>query len=330
MTTALPPAEVLIYQWTDGSLELKGDVDWETIWANLDQIASLFWRDKSVISRHIKNIFKDEELEKKMVVAFFATTKKHGYWTNKTQTKQVVFYNLDMILSIWYRVNSRVATAFRQRATQTLKQHMTQWFTINRKVIQRNYDLFLHAVEDIKQLNNQHTLPTDDILELIRAFGKTWFSLDAFDKQDSTALPHTITDIKIEAKKLYDSLAVLKEELLKKWEATDLFGQEKASWALEGIFANVFQSAFWEDVYPSIESKATHLLYFIIKNHPFNDGNKRSGAFAFIWFLKQTNHTLSGITPEALTALTLLVAASDPKEKEKVIWLIMLLLVPTV
>jgi prophage maintenance system killer protein len=107
-----------------------------------------------------------------------------------------------------------------------------------------------------------------------------------------------------------------------------LFGQEKEQKTLEGIFANVFQSAFGEDVYSSIESKATHLLYFIVKNHPFNDGNKRSGAFAFIRFLKQTGHAMTGITPEALTALTLLVAASDPKEKEKVVSLIMLLLQP--
>ncbi len=184
-------------------------------------------------------------------------------------------------------------------------------------------------VEDIKRLNTDKVLPADDVLELIRAFGKTWFSLDVFDKQEQFVVPQTITDIKFEANKLYVALAVLKQELIKKWEATDLFGHEKEQWTLEGIFANVFQSAFGEDVYPSVESKATHLLYFIVKNHPFNDGNKRSGAFAFIRFLRQANYSfLWWITPEALTALTLLVAASDPKEKEKVVSLIMLLLQP--
>lgn len=326
--TALPPAEIVIYQWADGSLELKGDLDWETIWANQLQIASIFGVDRTVVSKHIRNIFNDKELDEKVMCAKFAHITKHGFMSWKTKKNMVMYYNLDVVLAVWYRVNSWIAIKFRQRATQTLKQHITQWFTINHKKIQHNYETFARVVEDIKRLNADKVLPADDVLELIRAFGKTWFSLDAFDKQGQFFSPQTLSDIKIEAKKLYAALAVLKQELIKKWEATDLFGQEKEQATLEGIFANVFQSAFGEDVYPSSESKATHLLYFIVKNHPFNDGNKRSGAFAFIRFLKQTGHAMTGITPEALTALTLLVAASDPKEKEKVISLIMLLLQP--
>ncbi len=323
--TALPPAEIVIYQWADGSLELKGDLDWETIWANRTQMAKIFGVLPQAISKHIKNIYQEWELTREATSSKMELVQEESWRLIK---RKVDYYNLEIMISVWYRINSLTWTKFRQRATQTLKHHITQWFTINHKKIQHNYETFARVVEDIKRLNADKILPADDVLELIRAFGKTWFSLDAFDKQGQFVSPQNISDIKIEAKKLYAALAVLKLELIKKWEATELFGQEKEQATLEGIFANVFQSAFGEDVYPSIESKATHLLYFIVKNHPFNDGNKRSGAFAFIRFLKQTGHAMTGITPEALTALTLLVAASDPKEKEKVISLIMLLLQP--
>ncbi len=130
----------IIFQAKNGSLELKTDSDIETIWANLDQISQLFNRDKSVISRHIKNIFKEEELVREVVIAFFATTTEHGAIKGKTQTKKVVYYNLDLILSVGYRVNSKIATQFRQWATQTLKQHITKGFTINESRIQQNKD----------------------------------------------------------------------------------------------------------------------------------------------------------------------------------------------
>lgn len=186
-------------------------------------------------------------------------------------------------------------------------------------------------MQDIKQLNTNKVLNPDDVLELIHAFWKTWFTLDSFDKKIDFKQPQTISEIKIDAKRLYEVIAVLKQELIKKWEATELFALEKEQWTLWGIFANIFQSAFWEDVYQSIESKASHLLYFVVKNHPFNDGNKRSGAFAFIRFLQKANYPfMSHISPEALAAITLLVAASNPREKEKVIALIMLLLSPSV
>ena len=140
----------IIFQTNNGSLELKTDSNIETIWANLDQISQLFNRDKSVISRHIKNIFKEEELVREVVIAFFATTTEHGAIKGKTQTKKVVYYNLDLILSVGYRVNSKIATQFRQWATQTLKQHITKGFTINESRIQQNKDLFLKTIEDLK------------------------------------------------------------------------------------------------------------------------------------------------------------------------------------
>lgn len=311
----------IIFQAKNGAIELRSDLKKETIWASLDQIAYLFGRDKSVISRHIKNIFKENELERDSVVAFFATTANDG------KTYRVEYFNLDMVISVGYRVNSVLATQFRKWATKTLKQHITQGYTINKKLLQKNYNFFQQALADIQTIA-KNTLLTNDVLELVKAFSATWFSLDAYDKENFiTKKSSTKKTIQLEASQLYSDIQVLKQEVCAKDEATDLFAQEREHGSIQSIFANVFQTAFKQDVYPSLESKAAHLLYFIVKNHPFIDGNKRCGAFAFIWFLQKTHipfrHT---ITPETLAAITLLIAMSDPREKEKMIGLVILLL----
>lgn len=312
----------IIYQAKNGAIELKGDLTQDTIWANLDQISSVFGRDKSVISRHIKNIYKDEELKKDSVVAFFATTAKDG------KTYQVEYFNLDMILSIGYRVNSKTATRFRQWATQTLKQHITKGYSINKKVLAQNYDEFLKAIETVKTLIPVNSeVKTGDALELVKLFAETWFALDAYDKSDLPQLGLNKSQVKFTADELIQALVELKQDLYKKKMATELFGQEKQPNAIAGIVGNIFQSAFGEEIYPSIEEKAAHLLYFIIKNHPLNDGNKRSGAFAFIWLLNKTKTlNTSKITPQVLTTLTLLVAESDPHNKDQIIGLILQIL----
>jgi prophage maintenance system killer protein/prophage antirepressor-like protein len=312
----------IIYQAKNGAIELKGDWTQDTIWANLDQISSVFGRDKSVISRHIKNIYKDEELKKDSVVAFFATTAKDG------KTYQVEYFNLDMILSIGYRVNSKTATRFRQWATQTLKQYITKGYSINKKVLAQNYDEFLKAIETVKTLIPVNSeVKTGDALELVKFFAETWFALDAYDKSDFPQSGLNKSEVEFTADELIQALVELKQDLYKKNMATELFGQEKQPNAIAGIVGNIFQSAFGEEIYPSIEEKAAHLLYFIIKNHPLNDGNKRSGAFAFIWLLNKTKTlNTSKITPQVLTTLTLLVAESDPHNKDQIIGLILQIL----
>ncbi len=317
----------IIFQTNNGYLELKTDSNIETIWANLDQISQLFNRDKSVISRHIKNIFKEEELVREVVIAFFATTTEHGAIKGKTQTKKVVYYNLDLILSVGYRVNSKIATQFRQWATQTLKQHITKGFTINESRIQQNKDLFLKTIEDLKLLTeNVSQIDTKDLLSLIESFSNTWFSLDKYDKSVFPTIG-TKQELLINATDLLDDILVLKRDLIQKNEATELFAQEKQQGSLQGILGNVYQTIFGQDAYETIEEKAAHLLYFIIKNHPFNDGNKRSGAFTFIWFLKKAGIQFEQkINPAALTALTLLIAESNPSEKDKMIGIVLLLL----
>ncbi|MEK7504140.1 MAG: virulence protein RhuM/Fic/DOC family protein [Patescibacteria group bacterium] len=308
---------VITYQTKSGAIEFKGDLGNDTIWANLDQISNLFGRDKSVISRHIKNLFKEKELVEKSVVAFFATTAKDG------KTYDVEYFNLDLILSVGYRVNSTRATLFRKWSTKILKEYITKGYSINKRLVTRNYQMFLKAVDDVKSLlPNSVAIDTGGVLELVKMFASTWMSLDAYDKSDLPMIGFTKKQVKFSIDELTDALSKLKVEI-----NSDIFGVERNFGGFEGIVGNIFQSFADQDVYPSIEEKAAHLLYFIVKDHPFMDGNKRSGAFAFIWFLKKAGilNTLK-MTPDALTALTLLVAESDPKNKDRIIGLILQLL----
>lgn len=310
-------SKTIIYQAPNGAIELKGDLNKETVWANQAQIVKLFDVDQSVISRHIRNIFKDGEVDQKSNMQ-----KMHI----ANSDKPVAFYSLDVILSVGYRTNSKVAIDFRKWATQTLREYLVQGYTINKKVLQNNYNLFQNALSDIQKIS-QNKLNSNAVLELVKVFSNTWFSLDAFDKDQLAHHKTTSKNIQLESEQLYKDIEIFKQELQSRGEANKLFAQEKENGSLEGIFGNIFQTAFGQDVYPSIEAKASNLLYFIVKNHPFNDGNKRTGAFTFIWFLQKAKLPFHHkITPEALTAITLLIATSNPKDKQKMIDLVSMML----
>lgn len=312
---------IAIYQSSSGALQLKADIQQDTIWANLLQIAELFNTDKSGISRHIKNIYSSGELSKKGTVANFATVQKEG---KREVAREVEHYNLDVILSVGYRVNSKKATHFRQWATKTLKEHIHFGYTINRNRIQANYSQFLKAVADVKSLLPEgFSIDKDSAFELIALFADTWLSLDAYDKDALITQGATIKKVTLTAAKLNKALMELKKNLIARGEATDIFGVERTKDSIAGIIGNVMQSFADQELYPSIEEKAAHLLYFIIKNHPFVDGNKRSGAYAFVWFLRQAKILdITRISPPALTAVTLLIAESSPKDKDKMIGLV--------
>ena len=208
----------IIYQAKSGQIAFRGDWERETVWGNLNQITELFGRDKSVISRHIKNIFKSGELEPDSVVAIFATTASDG------KIYQVDYYNLDVILSVGYRVDSRQATQFRIWATRTLKQHLLQGYTINRKRIGANYEKFQQVVEDVKKLSTGNTrLKTVDALELVKSFAGTWFSLESYDRQTFPKKGFTRKTLAIQSEDLYEAIAALKAELTQKSEATCFF-----------------------------------------------------------------------------------------------------------
>ena len=196
--------DVVIYQAKNGAIELKGDFGHETIWASLDQIADVFGRDKSVISRHLKNIYKEKELDKKSTVAKNATVQKEG----KRNVERVIeYYNLDAIISVGYRVNSKTATSFRKWATSILKKHLIEGYTINRKQIGKNYDAFMKAVADIQVLLPEHdTLDPKMVLELIKEFAGTWVSLDAYDKQKLKPIGKTKKAIKLSGLELSEAI----------------------------------------------------------------------------------------------------------------------------
>ncbi len=310
--------KMVIYQTKSGALELRGDVEKETVWATQAQISEMFQTERSVITKHIKNIIKEGELVENSVCAKFAHTAEDG------KTYEVQFYNLDMVLSVGYRVNSKRATEFRQWATKTLREHITRGYTINRKRVAQNYDAFMKAVGDVQVLLPEHvTLDPKAVLDLIKEFAGTWVSLDAYDKEALEIKGVTKKKVTLVSTDLEKAITELKYELMKKGEATDLFASERRQGNVEGIVGNVMQSFGGKAVYPTVEEKAAHLLYFMVKNHPFADGNKRSGAFAFVWFLRKVGvKGAKNINPAALTALTLLIAESDPKKKEQMVALV--------
>jgi hypothetical protein len=317
MRKKLNPIDILIYQSKSGALELKTDQEHETIWLTQEQMASLFDVQKAAVSKHLKNIFDSEELYEKSTVSILETVAKNN------KTYKIKHFNLDAVLSVGYRINSKKATHFRQWATKTLKEHIQKGYTINRLRIKSNYEDFLKAVSDVKSIAAGSVVDSDSVLELVTLFANTWFSLDAYDRDALTPSGATKKKVALTADKLARALTELKQSLLEKGEATDFFGSERTKDSISGIVGNVMQSFGGEDLYPTIEEKAAHLLYFIIKNHPFVDGNKRSGAYAFVWFLRQAKILdITRITPPALTALTLLIAESSPKEKDKLVGLV--------
>jgi len=314
--------DTVIYQTKNGAISLRQDTSADMLWASQEHIADIFELERSTVTKHIRNILKDKELNEKSVCAKLSHTAEDG------KIYQVQFYSLDVILAVGYRTNSKKAIAFRQWATKTLKDHIYKGYTINKNRVQKNYTEFLKAVDDVKALlPSDTTIDHSAVLELVTLFADTWFSLDAYDKDKLVTQGATKKKVSLTAEKLNKALAELKQNLIAKNEATDIFGAERTKDSIAGIIGNVMQSFGGEDLYPSIEEKAAHLLYFIIKNHPFVDGNKRSGAYAFIWFLRYTKTLdLTRMTPPALTAITLLIAESSPKDKDKMIGLVCTLL----
>lgn len=216
---------LIIYQAKNGAIEFRGDFSRETIWATLDQIANVFERDKSVISRHLKNIYKEKELDEKATIAKNATVQIEG---SRRVERFIEYYNLDAILSVGYRVNSKTATQFRQWATKTLREHIIKGYTINKKVILKNYDQFLKNVTDIQALLPTHViLDPKTILELVKEYSTTWAKLDAYDKDTLIKTGATKKTIKLAGDELLQAIFELKNELIKKSEATDIFAQER-------------------------------------------------------------------------------------------------------
>ena len=313
-------SKIEIYQNNNGQTAIDVTFDKDTIWLNQKQIGNLYNRDYKTISKHINTIFREFELEKNSVVANFATTGTDGKKYN------VEFYNLDVIISVGYRVKSIEGTKFRQWATQRLKDYLVDGYAVNQKrleQLQRTLQLIQTTSSNVDLSLNE----AKGLLEIINNYTESFILLNKFDSQnlDLYKLNNDIT-YQIEYEDANKAIEQLKEHLIEKKEATGLFGNQKDH-SFRGILGNVVQSFNNQYLYNTIEEQASHLLYFIIKNHPFSDGNKRIGAFMFIWFLEKNKHRFkkSGelkINDNALVTLALLVAQSNPDDKELIIKLI--------
>ena len=315
----------IIYQAADGAIELSVDAGSETIWATQRQIADVFGVNVRTVNEHLSNIFNTNELEKASTIRKFRIVRIEG---GREVGREMEHYNLDAIISVGYRVNSKNATIFRKWATKTLRAYITDGFVVNPARIEHNKSQFLRAIEDMKLLAVQsESIGVSEVTDLVEAFAGTWFSLDAYDKDELPRAGSVKQAVQVGADDLAKNLVQLRETLIGEDEATDIFGVEREKGGLHALFGNVFQSFAGEDVYPSVEEKAAHLLYFVVKNHVFLDGNKRSGAYSFVWFLKEAGVlNIHEISPQALTAITLLVAESKPDEKDKMIGLVLLML----
>lgn len=323
MSSANDP--IIIYRTDDGStfdVQLKN----ETVWLALNQMADLFGRDKSVISRHLRNIFQDGELVREAVVVKNATTASDG------KIYQVEYFNLDAIISVGYRVNSKRGTEFRIWATSVLKEYLVQGYAHNqRRLAEKGIEEIRAVLTLLADTLEQHRLVKDDglaVLDLVRRYSQTWKLLLQYD-EEKLALPettHKSNGVPFDLEAVRQAIDCLRKELAAKAESTDLFGRERGN-SLTAILGAIQQTFGGKELYPSIEEKAAHLFYFIIKDHPFTDGNKRIGSFLFLLYLQSNGLTSTvRLDDKALVALALLIAASDPSRKELMIRLIVNLL----
>ena len=317
-------SEIAIFTNEVGDISVDVRLDNDTVWLTQNQIAELFQKERSVITKHIRNVLKESELDNS-VCAKFAHTGSDG------KNYQTSYYNLDMIISVGYRVNSKKAVEFRKWASGVLKDYLLKGYSINhKKIMAKELDELKQTVLLLSNtLLNQNLVNEtgSELLGLIRSYAKTWDILVKYD-EDRLELPKSkasamARELGYEEAKL--AIMDLKTELSLTLEASNLFGQERGE-ALDGIIGNLYQTFGGDDLYPSIEEKAAHLIYFIIKDHPFSDGNKRIGCLLFLLFLNINGFKLTAVTPESLTALALLIAESDPTQKEIIIKLLVNLL----
>ncbi len=322
--------QLVIFESEAGEVEVR--LEGESVWLSLQQMADLFGRDKSVISRHLKSIFTTGELTREGTVAKNATVQIEG---NREVVRQIEYYNLDTIISVGYRVNSSRATRFRQWATRILREHLTQGYTLNRQRFEQNASELEAALTLVKKAAAGDALTTDQgrgLVDVIARYTHTFLWLQRYDEgllTEPLGSPGGTLPSTDEAR---TGIARLKADLMAREEATALFGNERED-SLAAVLGNLDQTVFGEPAYPTVESKAAHLLYFIIKNHPFSDGNKRIGSYLFVDFLARNGRLLRDgeavINDVGLAALALLVAESNPKSKEVMIRLIENMLAPS-
>lgn len=322
--TPAPGGEVVLYRSPDGTVELDVRLDGETVWLTQEQMGRLFGRERSVITKHIRNVFKEGELDEESNVHFLHIA---------GSDKPVGFYNLDVIISVGYRVKSKRGTQFRIWATRTLREHLVRGYTLNRQRFERNAAELKAALDLVRKAAAGDALTTDQgrgLVDVIARYTQTFLLLQRYDEGLLTEPKGSPGGVLPTVHDARAAIARLKADLMQRGEASDLFGREREE-GLAALLGNLDQTVLGEPAYPSVESKAAHLLYFVIKNHPFADGNKRIGSFLFVDFLHRNGRLFRDgaavINDVGLAALALLVAESAPNDKDVMIHLVMNMLV---
>lgn len=324
-TNDIKRGAIIIYKTAKNEVDLKVRMEKETVWLDAHQIALLFRVNRPAIVKHINNIYKTNELDENLTCSILEQVAADG------KIRKMNLYNLDMIISVGYRVNSKQATQFRIWATKTLKNYLIKGYAINEKRLIEAREKFKElqsAIAFLKEKSKKELLigQEGELLSLLASYAKTLTILDEYDKGKIKEIKGKKSKFVLSYENCLRIISELKKELTEKKEAGDLFGQERDG-SFEGIIKGLYQTFGGKELYPNIEDKASHILYLIIKDHPFSDGNKRSGAFLFVYFLDKCDYLYrqngeKKISDNALTALALLVAESDPKEKEVVIKII--------
>lgn len=310
--------KIVIYRTADGQTTVDVRMDGDTVWLSQAQMAELFQTDRTSILRHIKNIYKTGELEENPTCAFFAQVRTEG---KRTVTRQIPYYNLDMIISVGYRVNSLRGTQFRIWANKVLKEYLVKGYAVNKALTEQRYTELKQLVAVLgRTVKAQEALTSDDALNLVEVVSDYAYALDTLDKYDyqQLAVEQTTNEAKFRA--TYEGAMQAIEELKAKFGGSQWFAHEKDD-SFKSSIGQIYQTFGGQDLYPSVEEKAAMLLYLVTKNHSFSDGNKRIAATLFLWFmagngiLYNTDGT-KRIADNTLVALTLMIAESRTEEKD--------------
>lgn len=310
--------DIVIYQSEDGNTRINVNLQGETVWLSQQQMSELFKTDRTSISRHIKNIYKTEELDKKSTCAFFAQVQDEGF---RKVTRKIPYYNLDMIISVGYRVNSKRGTQFRIWANKILKEYLIKGYAINDKITQRKYEELSQLVRILgRTISSQPELSNKENLDLISVVTDYTYALDTLDKYDYQKLKIEKTTYENKFIATYDNAILTIQNLKEKFGGSWLFGNEKDD-SFKSSIGQIYQTFDGADLYPSVEEKAAMLLYLVTKNHSFSDGNKRIAATLFLWFMQNNGILYNSdgskrISNGTLVAITLMIAESRPEEKD--------------
>jgi prophage maintenance system killer protein len=322
----IPRGEVLVYEALDGAARVDVRLERDTVWLTQRQMSELFETTPENVLLHLKNIYADGELEEPATAKDFLAVRLEG---KRQVQRQLKHYNLDAIISVGYRVNSRRGVRFRQWATGVLRDHLVRGYTINRQRFEHNARELEAALALVRKASAGEALSTDQgrgLVDVIARYTQTFLLLQRYDEGLLVEPKGVAGGVLPPVAEARIAIARLKQDLLARGEATELFGREREE-GLAALLGNLDQSVFGEPAYPTVESKAAHLLYFVIKNHPFSDGNKRIGSFLFVEFLHLNGRLIRNseavINDVGLAALALLVAESAPKDKEVMIRLVM-------